>query len=155
MTDVATSTAAELSADSRPRLTYLVKRLEMAERARMEEVLQTYGVTLHQYTALSLLERRGGLSSAQLARRHFVTPQAMNQLVATLERDGLIRREPDSGNRKILRATLPDRGRTTLESCHVAVDELERRMLADFSPDQEREFRAALQRSRRGLADDA
>ena len=137
------------------RLTYLVKRLEMAERARMEEVLATHGVTLHQYTALSLLERRDGLSSAQLARRHFVTPQAMNQLVATLERDGLIRREPDIGNRKILRATLTDRGRTTLESCHAAVDELERRMLAEFSPEQEREFRSALERSLRGLADTA
>jgi len=29
------------------RLTYLVKRLEMAERARMEEVLRPLGVTLH------------------------------------------------------------------------------------------------------------
>ena len=155
MTELATSPAAEPSAGHSPRLTYLVKRLEMAERARMEEVLQIYGVTLHQYTAMSLLERRDGLSSAQLARRHFVTPQAMNQLVSTLERDGLIHREPDTANRKILRATLTHRGRTTLESCHAAVDELERQMLADFTPDQEQEFRAALQRSLRGLADSA
>ena len=42
------------------RLTYLVKRLEMAERARMEEVLRPLGVTLHQYTAMSILERREG-----------------------------------------------------------------------------------------------
>jgi DNA-binding MarR family transcriptional regulator len=81
--------------DHRPRLTYLIKRLQMAERARMEDALHAHRVTVHQYTALSLLERRDGLSSAQLARRHFVTPQAMNQLVATLEREGLIRREPD------------------------------------------------------------
>ena len=60
---------------SGPRLTYLIKRLEMAERARMEEVLQAHGVTLHQYTALSLLERRDGLSSAQLARRHSSPPK--------------------------------------------------------------------------------
>jgi DNA-binding MarR family transcriptional regulator len=136
-----------------PRLTYLIKRLEMAERARMEEVLQAQGMTLHQYTALSLLERRDGLSSAQLARRHFVTPQAMNQLVATLERDDLIRREPDEVNRRILRATLTDRGRERLAACHQAVDELERRMLADFTPEQEREFRDALARSLRGLAE--
>jgi DNA-binding MarR family transcriptional regulator len=138
-----------------PRLTYLVKRLEMAERARMEEVLQAHGVTLHQYTALSLLERRDGLSSAQLARRHFVTPQAMNQLVATLERDGLIRRAPDAANRKILRASLSDRGREALAACHAAVDDLERRMLAGFTPEQEQEFRAALERSLRGLAEGA
>ena len=114
-----------------------------------------HGVTLHQYTALSLLERRDGLSSAQLARRHFVTPQAMNQLVASLERDGLIRREPDSANRKILRASLTDGGRAALAACHRAVDDLEQRMLAGFTPTQAGEFRDALERSLRGLADSA
>ena len=138
-----------------PRLTYLVKRLEMAERARMEEVLAAHGVTLHQYTALSLLERRDGLSSAQLARRHFVTPQAMNQLVATLERDGLIARVPDAANRRILRVSLTDRGRAALAGCHRDVDELERRMLAEFTPAQEREFRTALERSLAGLTETA
>jgi DNA-binding MarR family transcriptional regulator len=86
------------------RLTYLVKRLEMAERARMEEVLRPLRVTLHQYTALSILQRREGLSSAQLARRHFVTAQAMHQLIATMERDRLIERRAEEGNRRILRA---------------------------------------------------
>ena len=155
MTELESSPAVEPPTAGAPRLTYLVKRLEMAERARMEEVLSAHGVSLHQYTALSLLERRDGLSSAQLARRHFVTPQAMNQLVAVLERDGLIHREPDAANRKILRASLTDRGRMVLAACHTAVDELERRMLAGFTSAQEGEFRAALERSLRGLADSA
>jgi len=130
-----------------PRLTYLIKRLEMAERARMEEVIRPYGVTLHQYTALSILERRGGLSSAQLARRHFVTPQAMNQLVAALERDGLIERRADAVNRKILRAWLTERGRQVLDSCHRAVDNVEQRMLAGFTTGQVRDFRQALEKT--------
>ena len=82
----------------------------MAERARMEEVLRPLGVTLHQYTALSILERREGLSSAQLARRHVVTPQAMHQLIASMERDRLIERRPDAANRRILRAWLTEHG---------------------------------------------
>ena len=101
-----TELAARPAGQRGQRLTYLVKRLEMAERARMEEVLRPLGVTLHQYTALSILERREGLSSAQLARRHFVTPQAMHQLIATMERDRLIERRPDEANRRILRAWL-------------------------------------------------
>jgi DNA-binding MarR family transcriptional regulator len=79
----------------------------------------------------------------------------MNQLVASLERDGLIRREPDGANRRILRASLTDTGRATVAACHLAVDELERRMLAEFSPEQERDFRSALERSLRGLAESA
>jgi DNA-binding MarR family transcriptional regulator len=132
---------------SAPRLTYLIKRVEMVERSRMEEVLRPHGVSLHQYTAMSILERRGGLSSAQLARRHFVTPQAANQLVALLERDGLIERHPDPVNRKILRAWLTERGQLSLKKCHRAVDELEEQMLAALTPSQTREFRRSLERT--------
>jgi DNA-binding MarR family transcriptional regulator len=106
----------------------------MAQRARIEEVIRPYGVSLQTYTALSILERRGGLSSAQLARRHFVTPQAMNQLVAALERDGLIVRRADPVNRRILRAWLTERGKQVLETCHDAVDKLEQRMFAEVLP---------------------
>jgi DNA-binding MarR family transcriptional regulator len=135
------------------RLTYLVKRLEMAERARMEDLLRPLGVTLHQYTALSILERREGLSSAQLARRHFVSPQAMNQMIAVMERDGLIERRPDATNRKILRAWLTTHGKQVLRSCHLLVDELEERMLATLTPEQASAFRFALERSLAALAE--
>src|SRR3954447_23054231 len=128
------------------RLTYLAKRLEMAERARMEEVLRPLGVTLHQYTALSILERREGLSSAQLARRHVVTPQAMHQLIATMERDRLIERRPDEANRRILRAWLTEHGSRVLRGCHRAVDDVEERMLSGLTPAEAGAFGRALER---------
>ena len=135
------------------RLTYLIKRVEMAERARMEEVLRPLGVTLHQYTVLSILDGREGLSSAQLARRHFVTPQAMHQMVGGMERDGLIERRPDGANRKILRAWLTERGSRVLRSCHHAIDELEERMLAALAPAEVAVFRRHLERALAALTD--
>lgn len=140
-----TETAARPTGRRGQRLTYLVKQLQMAERARMEEVLRPLGVTLQQYTALSLLERREGLSSAQLARRHYVTPQAMHQLVASMERDGLIERRSDEANRRILRAWLTRHGAELLRSCHEAVDELEGRMLAALTPDEADVFARSLE----------
>jgi DNA-binding MarR family transcriptional regulator len=134
------------------RLTYLVKRLEMAERARMEEVLRPLGVTLHQYTALSILERREGLSSAQLARRHVVTPQAMHQLIATMERDQLIERRPDEANRRILRAWLTEHGSRVLRACHRVVDDVEERMLSGLTLDEAAAFSRALERCLDALA---
>lgn len=134
------------------RLTYLVKRLQMAERARMEEALRPLGVTLAQYTALSVLERRGGLSSAQLARRHFVTPQAMQQLVAAMERDGLVERRPDPGNRRILQVRLTPHGDATLVRCHAAAGVVERRMLDALGPDRAEAFADALERCLAALA---
>ncbi len=141
------------SAPPTQRITYLVKRLEMAERATMEEALRPLGVTLHQYTALSILERREGLSSAQLARRHFVTPQAMNQMIAAMERDDLIERRPDPANRRILRAWLTEHGKHVLYSGHRVVDQLEGHMLAALTAAQQTAFRLALERSLDALAD--
>ena len=112
----------------------------------MEEVLRPLGVTLHQYTVLSILERREGLSSAQLARRTYVTPQAMHQLVATMERDGFIERRPDQAHRRILRAWLTGRGAEVLLSCHRVVDGLEERMLSALTPVEAVAFGRALER---------
>ena len=116
-------------------------------------MLRPLGVTLHQYTALSILERREGLSSAQLARRHFVTPQAMHQLVASMERDGLIQRRPDEVNRRILRAWLTGRGADVLRACHVVVDGLEARMLSALSLAEAAVFERALEQCLAALAE--
>jgi DNA-binding MarR family transcriptional regulator len=41
---------------------------------------------------------RGPLSSAKLAWRAFVTPQAMNELIKALDQKGLVARRPDPGH---------------------------------------------------------
>jgi DNA-binding MarR family transcriptional regulator len=138
--------AVEASPNGVPWLTYLVKRVELAERASLEDVLRAHALTLPQYTALSILRNRPDLSSAQLARRHYVTPQAMNQLVTTLEREGLIERKLDPTNKRIMRARLTRRGEEVLAECNPAVGEVEQRMLAGMSSRQIAELRAVLER---------
>jgi DNA-binding MarR family transcriptional regulator len=137
---------ADPTANGVPWLTYLVKRVELAERASLEDVLRTHALTLAQYTALSILRHRPNLSSAQLARRHYVSPQAMNQLVAALEREGLIERTLAPENRRIMLAQLTKRGEKVLAECNREVAEIERRMLAGMSAKQIAALRAALER---------
>ena len=45
-------------------------------------------LSLNQYTTLSVLDQRGGLSNAQLARRSLVSPQSMNEVLLALEQRG-------------------------------------------------------------------
>jgi len=71
----------------------------------------------------------------------------MNQLVASLESEGLIERRADPVNRKILRATLTKRGQKVVNACHSAVDELETTMLANLTATQAREFRRSIERT--------
>lgn len=63
-------------------LLYLVKQVELAVRARLDELLRPDGLTALQYTALTVLERHPDMSVAQLARNSFVTAQSMADMVA-------------------------------------------------------------------------
>ncbi|MGH9088849.1 MAG: MarR family winged helix-turn-helix transcriptional regulator [Acidimicrobiales bacterium] len=111
-------------------MTYLLKRLELAVRAEMDAIAGQFGVTALQYTALSVLHRHPGMSGAQLARRSFVSPQAGSEMIAVLERKGLVARSPDAANRRIRRIDLTAEGRALLVACDREMDALERTMLA-------------------------
>lgn len=136
--------AAVLDACAQPRVTYLVKRLELAIRAEMDAIVGEHGVTALQYTALSALARHPGLSGAQLARRAFVSPQAGSEMVGILERKGLVSRSPHEANRRVLRISLTPAGEELLAACYPAVDDLEHRMLKRLSDERVAELRDAL-----------
>jgi DNA-binding MarR family transcriptional regulator len=123
-----------MSADGpEPRIAYLVKRVERGLRLRLDRTLSPLGVTTPEYTALSILGGREGLSSAELARRVFVTPQAMNQIVLALEGRGLIRRAASATHGRVMHISLTARGRAALELCDRATLPIEERLLESLS----------------------
>jgi len=93
-----------------PRITSLIKQLEVALRAQVESLTMKFGVTGPQFNLLSTIRRYPGISSAELARRVFVSPQAINQVIASLARKGLIERQESSANRRILQLRLSSAG---------------------------------------------
>jgi DNA-binding MarR family transcriptional regulator len=115
------------------RTSYLVKRLENAVREILEEALADRGVTLAQYTLLSMVSDVDGMSSADVARRSSVTKQATNEMINALERKRFISRSEDGDNRRILRIKLTRAGRTVLRACDLAVDRSERRFYEKIS----------------------
>lgn len=127
-------------AEARPRLSYALARLERALRRELDERLREQGLTVPQFTALSILSTRAELSNAQLARRCYVTPQSTSDVVLALERAGLIRRVPDSANRRILRTTLTAAGRERLAACEAVVAEVEEEAFAHLPAAVRRRF---------------
>lgn len=125
-----------------PRVAYLVKSLERALRVRLDEALTPCGVSTPEYTALSVLRERDGLSSAQLARRVCISAQAMNQVVLRLEERGLIRRENEAG--RVLRASLTSAGAALLARCDRATLPVEERLLSGLSRVEIAAFRRTL-----------
>jgi len=120
---------------TRPRLGYAVAFLERRIRRALTETLGAFELTLAQYTVLSLLGMHEGLSNAQLARRAYVTPQAMSEIIRHLEQRGLLVRSPSPGHARIHPARLTPNGRRTLRSSDAAVDAVERAMVEEAGVD--------------------
>jgi DNA-binding MarR family transcriptional regulator len=122
----------ESTARVTPRIGYVVGRLDRALRREIAALVAPFGLTVPKYTALSILRDRPGLSNAQLARRVYVTPQSMNEVLIALEADGLIVRSPAANHGRVVEVALSDRGNEVLAACDRAVTHMENAMLADL-----------------------
>lgn len=85
-----------------------------------------------------------GVSNAELARRCFVTPQAMHSVVTTLERRARIVRPDDAEHGRERAAQLTGDGTRLLKRARRAVDAIEERAFGSLSPPQQTRLRAAL-----------
>ena len=138
--------------DTTERPGWLLKRAQDALNAAMTATLREHGATLSEYAVLTALAEEPGLSNADLARRAFVTPQTMNQVLRELEHKGWVSRHPHPGHGRILQAELTADGRRVLGGCHQAVSGVEERMLAGLGPAQRRQLTAGLRSCIEGLS---
>jgi DNA-binding MarR family transcriptional regulator len=132
-------------------LLYLIGRVDRVVRRSIEEVVAAYGLSVNQYTTLSVLIRRGGLSNAQLARRALVSPQSMNEVLLSLEKAGLVRRRAHPQHARILQSQLTAKGRRVLAACDERVAEVEARMVEDLCPSEQATLYSSLLRCVRSL----
>lgn len=148
--DVAGETSRRRSA---PSLLYVIKQLELAVRSHLDDIVKGAGITALQYTALTVLDHHDGLSLAQLARDSFVTPQSAADLVANLERNGLVRRDRNPQNRRELIVSLTPAARLLLAAHADAVAELEAKLTSGLTPEEAADFRRRLDACRLALRD--
>lgn len=130
----------------RPRTLYLLNQANQALRTQLEQELRTVGLTGIQYTVLSIVGAREGISSAELSRRFFVTPQTMNEIVTALQKRGFLERRPSPESKRILIATLTPSGRDILAQCEEIADGIEKRFLPLLSDEDFTALRTVLRR---------
>ena len=85
---------------------YLVKRAQSVIHLALEEIVSRQGLGIPHYVVLTLLAESPGLPNAELARKAFVTPQSMNEVLKQLEASGLVERQQSQSNARILNAHL-------------------------------------------------
>jgi DNA-binding MarR family transcriptional regulator len=152
--DGASGASAVLAEPGRPEpmLLYLVKQVELAIRAHLDDLLRPSGLTALQYTALTVLERHRDMSSAQLARNSFVTAQSMADMITALEGRGLIERHRDRSDRRRLVVALTAGGRDLLDRYRDQVNALEEQMVGGLTKAQTASLRRYLHTCHGNLA---
>jgi DNA-binding MarR family transcriptional regulator len=107
---------------------------------------QTVGeLTLSQWSALVAVESAGRMRIGDLAAHEHVSPPTATRLVASLERERLLRREVDDEDRRSALVSLTEAGRQALAELRRKRTEALAARLAELSPDD-------LDRLTRGLS---
>ncbi len=117
---------------------YIVGRVNQGILREMRLRLGPIGLSAQEYTALSVLGARPGLSNAQLARRSLVTPQSMIEILSKLESRGLVTRTPAADHGRVLHARLTAEGEQLLAQADREIGEFQAGLL-DQIPARERQ----------------
>lgn len=102
-------------------LSFLVRHTWLGMRAAIEDELRRFNLTVPQFATLLMLDEQPGMSPSEVARACGSTRQAANQMVAALERDGLVLRSQHLTDRRTHALELTDLGRERLADARPAV----------------------------------
>jgi DNA-binding MarR family transcriptional regulator len=139
-------------APRRVTLLYLIKQVELAVRSHLDAAVASEGLTSLQYTAMTVLDRHPGITSAVLARNSFVRPQTMAQMITVLLEKQLIERTVDPDNRRQMHLALTPEGKRVLERLAEPVAHIETQMIRNLREGDVANLRDDLESCRRALA---
>ncbi|QUQ64861.1 MarR family winged helix-turn-helix transcriptional regulator [Kutzneria sp. CA-103260] len=132
---------------------YLVKRVQQLIRHAADVELRNAGLSMSQYAVLNALFEHPGASSAELARRCFVTRQSLQDVLSGLRSAGLVVVAEKAVTGRARPASLTKLGRQRLEHAEKVVATVENRMLAGLSPDDRGRLTMLLIRCAENLSD--
>ena len=108
--------------------------------------LKPHGFSMGQMPVLLALEEAGPLPQKELAQRARVEQPTMAEMLARMERDGIIEREPDPNDKRASLTSLTRRSRSRLPKAKAAMMQGEHDALAGFTEHEKQALRAFLLR---------
>lgn len=125
---------------------YSLKIAQHRLRQRLEAELAGTGVSAAQNAVLLAVGENPRISNAALARAAFVTPQSMQGMLVTLERDGFILRTPHPDHGRIIMTELTEKGKAAARVGTIAAEAVEQKMLAGLTHEEAKLLGDLLQR---------
>ncbi len=130
--------------ESLDRVTWALRRADLAMQAAKEPPLRAVGVPGSQYQVLINLATVPGITAAELARLLGITPQAVALLTAKLLEQGLIERRAHPRHRTVQELHLTEAGRTELDKAEHIISDLERHVRESLGAQRYKQLRALL-----------
>jgi DNA-binding MarR family transcriptional regulator len=107
-------------------VSFLVRQVWLTMRAAVADALVAHDLSVAQYATLLVLDEQPRASIAEIARAVASSRQAANELVAGMERAGLVERRAHPQDRRTQEVHLTATGRQRLMAARPAVHERER-----------------------------
>ena len=112
---------------------------------RMKRVFEReVGLSAATWFLLAKLIDEDGISQGEVSHRFEVDPSRITRLAQRLEREGLLRRERDPEDSRVVRLHATERGRRLIESRQERREGFEERIRQEFNQEELVEFRRAL-----------
>jgi DNA-binding MarR family transcriptional regulator len=127
-------------------LSALFMKAHFYSRRVFDEAMRPHGVSGPQAGVLNRIYKHPGISGIEISRQMFTTPQAVQIMLATLERLGLIERRPDPNNGRVVQAFLSDEGMSVILACRAAAIAVDRKLREGFNEEERTQLVNLLER---------
>lgn len=93
----------------------LLRQVAVIIRKRGREILSSYGITPPQLNALVILIEDGEITMGELCDKMYLACSTATDLIDRMERNGLIARERDQNDRRVIRLRVLEPGRQVID----------------------------------------
>ncbi|NVK19198.1 MAG: MarR family transcriptional regulator [Methylocystaceae bacterium] len=118
----------------------LIHDLARQLRVMIDAKVEPYSLTRLKWQTLGILDRKDGISQAELAERLDLDRSAVGRLLERMEKRGFIRRLRDKEDRRIVRVYIEDNVRPLLDDLEKISDEVRDQALKNLSDEEEKQL---------------
>ena len=122
----------------------IVAPLALAFKRMIHTVERETGIAGMKWFLLKMLDRSDGISQGEVSQEYEMDPSRVTRTVQAMERDGMILRERDPEDNRVVRLYLTDEGRELLAKSPQVNEELHRRIREVMSEEEFEELRRML-----------
>lgn len=123
----------------------MIAPLALAFKRTVSAIERETGIAGLKWFILKVLAEKDGTSQGEMSQRYEMDPSRVTRTAQAMEREGMVRRERDPEDNRVVRMYLTDEGRRLLlEKSPVVKEQIWRRASSALSQEEMRELRRML-----------